>query len=267
MKLLGLEGLDTADFAISDISAIYQTPAWSSISMHTDSGRKLNGFLLIDSGDCVYEWADGSAELSRGSLIYLPKGSKHTVTVTKRPFSFYRISFCLTDLASGEHIIFSEAPSVITSSAGGRLFELSRELMSTTVSRSGLLKSISHLAELLHTAASHASRTQASRISPAVEYLDSHFSENTSVDYLAQLCYISRPHLFRLFREELGMSPIEYRNTLRIERAKTLLLDGECTVSEIASMLGFEGSYYFSRIFKQYTGVAPSRYGAGRGGA
>lgn len=263
MKVLDFEQLHTVDFGISDISVIHQTPTWSTIAMQMESGRKLNGFLLIETGECAYEWADGSAELSHGSLIYLPKGSRHAVTITSRPFSFYRICFTVTDLADGEQIVFSEEPRVITYSASGRLFELSKELLSTTVSRQKIHKSISLLAEFFHISFKH-SKTSVSRISPAIEYLDSHFTENTSVEALAQLCYISKPHLFRLFREKLGMSPIEYRNTLRIERAKALLSDGECSIGEIASMLGFEGSYYFSRIFKQYTGVAPSQYSAGK---
>ncbi len=67
--------------------------------------------------------------------------------------------------------------------------------------------------------------------------------------------------MYRAFKKETGLSPIEYRNRLRIERARTLLSRDICSVSEAAKLLGFESVYYFSRVFKQHTGVAPSQYG------
>ena len=66
--------------------------------------------------------------------------------------------------------------------------------------------------------------------------------------------------MYRLFREETGTTPIEYRNRLRIQRACQLLRGRECTIGEIAALLGFESVYYFSRVFKKLTGVAPSRW-------
>ena len=47
---------------------------------------------------------------------------------------------------------------------------------------------------------------------------------------------------------------------LRIQRACQLLRGRECTIGEIAALLGFESVYYFSRVFKKLTGVAPSRW-------
>lgn len=260
MKTVDFEKLYTYDFSLSDISVIYQTPAWNTLSAMSGMGRKLNGFLLIDDGECLYEWDGGSAVLTRGSLIYLPCGSKHTVTVTARPFSFFRISFYVTDSKDSEGIIFGETPMPFTYDAPEKLYDLSRQLAENTVSRHRVFRSSSLLYEMLHTLTKQSGGDSKSRISPAVRYLDGHYTESTDVDSLAKLCYISKPHLFRLFKKELGMSPVEYRNHLRIERAKELLSDGECSVSEIAAMLGFDGSYYFSRIFKEYTGISPSRY-------
>ena len=54
------------------------------------------------------------------------------------------------------------------------------------------------------------------------------------------------------------------RNDLRIERAKSLLFDEECQISEISAMLGFESIYYFSRVFKNETGVPPREWKRGK---
>lgn len=262
MKTVPFEKLYTVDIAMTEPAVIYQTPQWNSIEMKSEGGRRLNGFLLIDRGECSYEWQGGSADLSPGSLIYLPTGSRHTVTVTSRPFSFYRICFTLIDPHDGEGIVFSEGPQVMTCNSSGRLLSLAREMVTTTVSRAGIFKSTALMSEFFHVTAGHSPHRSDSRIAAAVEYIDANYTKNTSVEELANLCYISKPHLFRLFRREIGISPLEYRNSLRIRRAKELLSDGECTVSEIASMLGFESGYYFSRVFKACTGMAPTRYAA-----
>jgi len=262
VKIVEFEQIRNLDAAMTDIAVIYQTPQWNSIEMKSQSGRKLNGFLLIDKGECFYEWQDGNAELSHGSLIYLPTGSRHRVTVTKRPFSFYRISFNLVDVADGETVVFSNGPLVMSYNTPTRMFDIAYEMVASTVSRSRVYKSISMLAEFFHIMSKQSERP-ASRISAAIEYTERHYAENIDVDELSRMCYISKPHLFRLFKKETGMSPVEYRNYLRIERAKLLLADGELSIGEIAAMLGFEGSYYFSRTFKAHTGVAPSRYGEG----
>ena len=77
---------------------------------------------------------------------------------------------------------------------------------------------------------------------------------------LAEMCYLGEAQFFNLFKKELGMSPIKYKNYLRMEQAKMLILSGECSQAEIAAMLGFENVYYFSRMFKSYVGESPSKY-------
>lgn len=70
-------------------------------------------------------------------------------------------------------------------------------------------------------------------------------------------------YLRKLFKKEVGVSPLEYMTGLRMKNAETLLTamwTNEYTISEIAQMCGFEDSLYFSRVFKKYYGCAPSNF-------
>src|SRR4030067_1668456 len=70
---------------------------------------------------------------------------------------------------------------------------------------------------------------------------------------------VSREHLGRRFKEELGCGVTEYINRLRIEKAKQLLLENKDTpISEIYCDSGFENENYFLKIFKRYTGMTPT---------
>ncbi len=70
----------------------------------------------------------------------------------------------------------------------------------------------------------------------------------------------SYPHLCRLFRSTFGVTPVEYRTAVRLERAKALLRDPRLTVSEVAYAAGFDDPGYFARRFRQQNGVTPSAF-------
>ena len=77
---------------------------------------------------------------------------------------------------------------------------------------------------------------------------------------LAKLCGLSERHFFRLFREQTGLSPIDWLKRERIKLAQKKLLENDSYIKEIAAEVGFNDVYFFSREFKRYTGFTPARY-------
>jgi two-component system response regulator YesN len=63
-----------------------------------------------------------------------------------------------------------------------------------------------------------------------------------------------------MFREELGITFVEYLTMVRMEEAKKLLMDPSLSVVAVASQVGYEDASYFSKVFKKYVGVSPNRY-------
>lgn len=85
-------------------------------------------------------------------------------------------------------------------------------------------------------------------------------SYNFKVSELARLNVMSESKLKKLFRDNLNTSPLVYFQKLKLERAKTLLWEGEYNITEISEQLGFKTVHYFSRFFKKHVGVCPSEY-------
>lgn len=91
-------------------------------------------------------------------------------------------------------------------------------------------------------------------------YIDEHCAETLGVEKLAEVACVTSSYLTRLFKRYLGTTPMRYRNAVRIEKAKHLLLVRSASVEEIADVLGFEDSKYFSQLFKSLTSLTPSQY-------
>ena len=98
------------------------------------------------------------------------------------------------------------------------------------------------------------------RLSRAMDVLHSGFYGEVSLDELAAEACLSKYHFLRLFRTAYGLSPYQYIQHLRIEKARILLADSALPVTDIAGLLGFDNSQSFSRLFFQKTGLYPTQY-------
>lgn len=94
----------------------------------------------------------------------------------------------------------------------------------------------------------------------AIRYITDNLSGTLSVSEIAQAAYVSSSHLSYLFRQDMGGSIKQYIISMRIERAKRLLLDGEQSVQEVARAVGIADEVYFSKLFKRMTGRTPSKF-------
>ncbi len=102
-----------------------------------------------------------------------------------------------------------------------------------------------------------ATPTEHDALIKAREAIRQNFHLPLDIDRLADNCGISRGYLFRIFKREYQMTPLEYQQQLRIEAARTLLRTTSLRCNEVATRVGYENSYYFHRVFKNRTGMTP----------
>jgi len=258
MKIIDFGEFSFEKYNISNVSVIKQRNNWSMYS--PIDGRIHNGFLFITEGKCVYKWNDAEVNLYPGSVIYLPKESRHTVTAPIKTLEYYRVNFTVTDISSYKETVFSDTPVLITHSTPQKITDICFELCNLTLRPYTDFKTLGALCELIDFCSRSLNSSTVTGIEIAVNYILDHYVEPINLSDLADKCFMSYSHLFRLFKLKFGMTPIEYKNSLRIEKAKNLLCDHDCSIGEIADMLGFEGACYFTRAFKKYVGMSPSYY-------
>jgi AraC-like DNA-binding protein/mannose-6-phosphate isomerase-like protein (cupin superfamily) len=91
-------------------------------------------------------------------------------------------------------------------------------------------------------------------------FIHAHYARDFGIDDLAGEVAVSPSYLFRLFKKTLRVTPMHYRNIVRVDKAKLLLADQSLTVDEVAERVGFTDPKYFSRLFSHLVGVSPSAY-------
>ncbi len=91
-------------------------------------------------------------------------------------------------------------------------------------------------------------------------YIDQHYQENLSLEFLADMVHLSSSYLSKLFKKETGQNLSSYIQHVRMEHAKSLLRTTNLKTYEIAEAVGISDPVYFSRIFKKATGYKPKDY-------
>lgn len=97
------------------------------------------------------------------------------------------------------------------------------------------------------------------KLSAVLNYIDTHLDRNILLEDLARVAYLHPNYFIGLFKNIIGVSPIQYVNNRRLETAKKLLAETNRSVAEVASAVGMQ-NHYLSRLFKQHTGISPKRY-------
>jgi AraC-like DNA-binding protein len=98
------------------------------------------------------------------------------------------------------------------------------------------------------------------RLLRVLDYIDENINHTISIEQLANLIFISKDHLIRLFKKHMNATPVHYINQKKIEKAQLMMLIDEDNIQQLCFKLGFENISYFNRLFKKITGETPTIY-------
>ena len=104
--------------------------------------------------------------------------------------------------------------------------------------------------------------TKDERVGNALKYIHKNIYDDIDIDDLADIACVTKPYLIRLFKRYMAVSPLQYINRKKIERAELYLLTEDISIKELAYTLGFSDHSYFIRLFKKITGKTPQEYRA-----
>ncbi len=97
-------------------------------------------------------------------------------------------------------------------------------------------------------------------IDKVIEYLHSNLDRKISVEDLAAIAHMAPSYFARIFKKEIGRTPMDYLSRIRLDRVKKLLLAGDKSITEIAMECGFRSSSYLASCFYKRFNISPSEY-------
>ncbi len=234
------------------------------VALAQATGSTAREFVLgmVDEGEGVLACEGKSASLARGTVFFVPRGARYTVTGEAGLTYFY---ICFHGRRAEELIAragFSEEIGVcpMEQADAERLAQMALDALHRTTEENLDLYSESVLLYLL----SHLCREKKEHhdlLSRIVVIANDRFSEaDFALSALASELGYDAKYLSALFKKKKGIPFTQYLRELRIKHALFLMEQGVVSVKNIAILAGFGDALYFSKIFKEQMGVSPKAY-------
>lgn len=223
------------------------------VTCSKDYGRELYGFIHLFAGQIRFEFLDDHPPISifADQTIYIPKGFRY---ICHYPPEYTEVAIFQFDFQENSaHLPPQEV--IVLSTNTERLFRNFTEQYSQLNPLRCAARIYDLLDILLQEPPSMPKKHR--RLQPAIEHMEQNPAADTDVAFYAELCGMSPSGFRRSFKEYLGLSPIDYRNNLRLNYARKLLTSGEYSVTQAAYQSGFSNISFFYRLFRRKFGTSP----------
>lgn len=114
--------------------------------------------------------------------------------------------------------------------------------------------------DVKNTTSIHTKKETKMKTALIIKYMEQHINSNLTISQICEACNFTQSSISKFFKAETGWSLMEYFHRLKVEKAKNMIREGKGNISIIAAQLGYSTIHYFSRQFKQISGMSPSEY-------
>lgn len=234
-----------------------------SIKIAKITDRPRSCFLMPTKGKMMYKYNSRKIIVSPGEMLYLPRGIDYTYSFVAEDNECIQVEFDYIEKNSDEttYITFSSEPSKknVDKAEIVKHFEnIIKGYNSELYEKRALAQS--SLYYLISIFSSSEKSLPSYKISKAVKYMEEHITDRLYIDDLAKMCELSQSQFRRLFKTCVGLTPLDYKNTLILCQAREMLKSSHLNISMIADNLKFADVYAFSKFFKSKTGISPTEY-------
>lgn len=229
--------------------------------------------LAVEEGDFRYHIGDVTREASSGDIVLCPPGLEfHREMLT--PLSFFYITLHYSEMEVGDearmtHLLRNLFHYKYTTPEQDRLKNNYRHLL-----RLYALKDKNRERWIAHfindiwmmfymeavTLAQFDNILHDPLMKEAKDWIDLHACDHVKLKEIASRLNLHPVQFTRRFQAVFELSPIQYLSAIRMEKAKSLLVQTDYTIDHIAQLCGYDNGYYFSRMFTKYTKMNPSSY-------
>ena len=237
----------------------FDTPS----SFHCIKGlRKWSRFFYLHKGIIDFTYNDGKKlRIKSGDILFLPYNIEyHSSWIESQNGHYFTVEFIL-EYPNGDNLnLFDDIHYLFNDT--GKFRGIFEEMKNTVLnSAPGFhLKFQEQLMHLFYIMAMHIKEADIRYIDiqSAISVIENNLNDELDINKLAEMCCMSPATFRRKFLKYSSMSPIKYRNFLRLTKARELIYTGLYQISEAAAIVGIDDVYYFSKLYKNQFGISPS---------
>lgn len=245
---------------IRKIIGVYRFVSYADYYPVHNLSRRAHGLLWAVEGQETYKSEDSKLVTNPDDVFYLPKSAEYHLTMKGEKCTVICIDFEMAEESSGKWFgvhpknknlanLFLQAEHI------WKMRKIGYELECMSV----LYKILSEIQTQM--SSKYYQSKKRTQIQTVVDYFHSNFDNpDLRVETLAEQSGFSPRYFYKLFHEVYGVSPKQYITTIRMEKAKELLLSSGYSVNQISLMTGYSDIYHFSKLFKQVYGLSPTEY-------
>lgn len=221
--------------------------------------RTYFSFLYMINGKIECKWRGNRYALAANDIFFLPRGGEYVISTSSES---EQADALIVDFDTDSFDIEScpIPPFSIYHDEDKRYIEFMEDAVAC-FQKGGYNRLVTQAAvyQLLHIfIGQNIQDAENNFIKEAKSALAGH--SDYTIEEIARMLFVSNSNFRKKFRSVTGMSPVEYRNSKRIERAKKLLRENRYSVTEIASMCLFYDVSHFYKVFKKETSMSPKEY-------
>lgn len=235
----------------------------------------ISQMLCIEEGEGIFHINDVAYSVGPGTMLLYHRDVWHDELSTRYPFKMTYVEFADLQIRGfpANYFLDPARPPVLalghhTVAVKEIMVDCLREfhsrapegqLMANHMFNTLLIK----LARLFHFNVSAGESRRGSSQSAAAlarSYIEKNYNKNITLKTLARISYMNEYHLAHIFKDVVGVSPIQYLIHCRIEVAKRYLATTDLPVKEIAELVGYQSDTSFQNMFKKVTGATPGLY-------
>lgn len=208
---------------------------------------KKGAVFLIDAENFHYSAPQDPKTYIRNKLII----NKNILLEVARSLGFYEQVVSMFD-GTKDNSVYLEKKDALTVS---ELFEIIYDNQEPLKCASAFINIINILWKNTHSPV-----WQDEMLSVIFEAINNHIGDEFSLDILSKETNMDKYYLCHYFKSKTGMTIFDYLKCQRIEFAKKLLVENNTSISQIANNCGYNSLAYFSKCFKEATGMTPKQY-------
>lgn len=243
------------------------TPLWRDESYIPDYSK----FYFICDGEGWLQVGGNTLFPREGQLILMPEKQEqgYKSLVGKKPFTKY---WCHFRASIGQVSVFDllEVPYVVQVQDRRFLAERFQELVDSFHSNqiSGQIRAQSALLDIIAYYFDAAYMEQGglqlsiagTKLSQLIQYVNRNLDKEISLAELAEILHYHPNYLIKFFKKHMGITPNQYIQKMRMERAVALMADKALRIQDIAESVGYSNMNYFAKVFKKTYGCNPQRF-------